>query len=74
MAGKTKFEQKMAGKTKFESPQEMFHFGSTREAYLKGKSRYSTVDLLVQTSLDQLLLILKIFFTYLTKQCALFRR
>jgi hypothetical protein len=34
----------------------------------------STVDLLVLTGLDQLLFILKIFFTFFTKQATLMRR
>jgi hypothetical protein len=37
-----------------------------REALLKG--RISTVDLLVLTSLDQLLFKLKLYFSFLTKQ------
>ncbi len=36
----------------------------TREVSLKGKAQYSTVDLLVLTSLDQLLFILKIFLPF----------
>jgi len=36
--------------------------------------RLSTVDLLIQTSLDQLLFILKILFTFFTKQSTLMRR
>jgi len=43
-----------------------------------GKSSYrlrlSTVDLLALTSLDQLLFILKILFTFFTKQATLMRR
>ncbi len=35
-----------------------------------GKGRVSTVDLLVLTSLDQLLLILEILFTFFTKLAA----
>ncbi len=40
---------------------------NTRDSLLKGKGS-STVDLLALTSLDQLLLILKIFFTLLQNQ------
>ncbi len=38
------------------------------------RGRFSTVDLLVLTSLDQLLLKLKILFTFFTKQATLMRR
>ncbi len=38
------------------------------------KGRLSTIDLLVLTSFDQLLVLLKILFTYLTKQLTLMRR
>jgi len=41
-------------------------------SYIRG--RFSTVDLLVLTSLDQLLLIMKILSTYFTKQVILMRR
>jgi hypothetical protein len=43
-----------------------------RESLLKG--RLSAVELLVLTSLDQLLFILKILFTFFTKQATLMRR
>jgi hypothetical protein len=43
-----------------------------REGLLKG--RLSTVDLLVHTSLDQLLLKLKTLFTLFVKQTILMRR
>jgi hypothetical protein len=46
--------------------------GQTREPSSKGK--LSTVDLLVLTSLDYLLLIIKILFTSFTKEAALIRR
>jgi hypothetical protein len=56
-----------------------FHEGSdgnwmigAGKSYRRG--RLSTVDLPVPTSLDQLLLILKILFTYFTKQATLMRR
>ncbi len=39
-----------------------------------GRGRLGTVDLLVQTSIDPLLLILKILFTFFTKQATLMRR
>jgi hypothetical protein len=38
------------------------------------RGRFSTVDLLVLTSLDQSLFILKILFTFFTKQATLIRR
>jgi hypothetical protein len=44
----------------------------TREVLLKG--RLSTVDLLVLTSLDQLLFILKILFAFLETLATLMRR
>jgi len=44
----------------------------SRKSYRRGK--LSTVDLLVLTSLVQLLFILKIFFTFFTKQVTLMRR
>ncbi len=44
----------------------------SKEALLKG--RLITVDLLIRTSLDQLLLILKISFTLFTKHATLIRR
>jgi hypothetical protein len=46
--------------------------GHNREAL--PKLRFSTVDLLVLTGLDQLPLILKILFTFLTKPANLMRR
>jgi hypothetical protein len=39
-----------------------------------GRRRLSTVDLLLLTSFDQMLFILKILFTYVTKYVALMRR
>ncbi len=45
----------------------------TREVLLKGRLSLSTIDLLVLTSLDQLLFLLKIFFTFFTKQVTLMR-
>jgi hypothetical protein len=39
-----------------------------------GRGRLSTVDLLVLRSLDQLLFILKILFTHVTKQPVFVRR
>ncbi len=42
------------------------YVGKTREVSLKGKALY-TVDLLVLTSLDQLLLVWKILFSFLQK-------
>jgi hypothetical protein len=44
----------------------------TREALLRG--RISTVDLLVLASLDQLLIKLKLYFSFFTKQPMLMRR
>ncbi len=44
-----------------------------RQGSLTEGGRISTVDLLVQTSLDQLRLILKTFFTFFTKQAILMR-
>jgi len=46
--------------------------GNAREPLIKWK--VCTVDLLVQISLPQLILILKISFTYFTKQATLMRR
>ncbi len=43
-----------------------------RRSYWRG--RLSTVDLLVLTSLDQLLFTLKILFTFLTKQATIMRK
>ncbi len=45
---------------------------SARKSYCSG--RLSTVDLLVLTSLDQLLFIMKILFTFITKQSTFIRR
>ncbi len=39
-----------------------------------GRERISTVDLLILTSLDELIFILKMFVTFFTKQAALMRR
>jgi hypothetical protein len=47
-------------------------YGEAREALLEG--RLNTVDLLVLTSLDQLIFILKILFTCFTQQATLMRR
>jgi hypothetical protein len=44
----------------------------TGKSYWRG--RLSTVDLLVLSSLDQLLLKLKLLYAYLTKQATLMRR
>jgi hypothetical protein len=46
--------------------------GHNREAL--PKLRFSTVDLLVLTGLDQLLFILKVLFTFLKKPATLMRR
>jgi len=40
----------------------------------EGWERFSTMDLLVLTSFDRLLFILKILFTFFTKQVTLLRR
>jgi hypothetical protein len=40
----------------------------------QGRGRLSTVDLLVLTSLDQLIFKLKILFAFVTKQATLMRR
>jgi hypothetical protein len=48
-------------------------FNSLIQGSLTKGSRRSTVDLLVLTSLDQLLFVYKILFTFFTKQATLIR-
>ncbi len=52
----------------------VIQFGNWKAGKAYWRGRLSTVDLLVLTSLDQLLFILKILFTYVTKQAATLMR